>query len=85
LGGVLRPDGRISQASYRARLSLQPPANSRIRPEDIKRGLTFSIGIQTGRRSVLHFISKPIARLQRRVGPKVMGKKSRNSFPTYWN
>jgi adhesin transport system membrane fusion protein len=56
------PDGRSSQTYYRARLSLQLPAHSRIRPEDIKPGLTVSIDIQTGRRSVLHYIVKPIAR-----------------------
>ncbi|MFO0108013.1 MAG: HlyD family efflux transporter periplasmic adaptor subunit [Burkholderiales bacterium] len=56
------PDGRSSQTYYRAHLSLQLPANSRIRPEDIKPGLTVSVDIQTGRRSVLHFIGKPIAR-----------------------
>ncbi|WP_299510115.1 HlyD family efflux transporter periplasmic adaptor subunit [uncultured Limnohabitans sp.] len=56
------PDGRSSQTYYRARLSLQLPANSRIRPEDIKPGLTVSVDIQTGRRSVLHYIGKPIAR-----------------------
>lgn len=56
------PDGRSSQTYYRARLSLQLPAHSRIRPEDIKPGLTVSIDIQTGRRSVLHYIGKPIAR-----------------------
>jgi membrane fusion protein, adhesin transport system len=56
------PDGRSSQTYYRARLSLQLPPHSRIRAEDIKPGLTVSIDIQTGRRSVLHYIGKPIAR-----------------------
>ena len=56
------PDGRSSQTYYRARLSLQLPEHSRIRPADIKPGLTVSIDIQTGRRSVLHYIGKPIAR-----------------------
>lgn len=56
------PDGRSSQTYYRARLSLQLPEYSRIGPADIKPGLTVSIDIQTGRRSVLHYIGKPIAR-----------------------
>lgn len=56
------PDGRSSQTYYRARLSLQLPEHSRIRPEDIKPGLTVSIDIRTGRRSVLHYIGKPLAR-----------------------
>lgn len=56
------PDGRSSQTYYRARLSVQLPVHSRIRPEDIKPGLTVSIDIKTGRRSVLHYIGKPIAR-----------------------
>lgn len=56
------PDGRSSQTYYRARLSLQLPVGSRIRSDDIKPGLTATIDIQTGRRSVLHYIGKPIAR-----------------------
>jgi membrane fusion protein, adhesin transport system len=56
------PDGRSSQTYYRARLSLELPAGSRIRPDDIKPGLTATIDIQTGRRSVLQYIAKPITR-----------------------
>lgn len=56
------PDGRSSQTYYRARLTLQLPEHGRIRSADIKPGLTVSIDIQTGRRSVLHYIGKPIAR-----------------------
>ena len=56
------PDGRHSQTYYRARLSLQLPDASRIRSDDIKPGLIATIDIQTGRRSVLHYIGKPIAR-----------------------
>jgi adhesin transport system membrane fusion protein len=56
------PDGRSSQAYYRARLSLELPAHSRIRLEDIKPGLTVAIDIQTGQRSVLHYIGKPISK-----------------------
>ncbi len=56
------PDGRSNQTFYRARLSLDIPANSGIRLQDIKPGLTAAIDIQTGKRSVLHYIGKPIAR-----------------------
>ena len=55
-------DGRSSQTYYRARLSIQLPADSRLLPKDIKPGMTVSVDLRTGQRSVLHYIGKPIAR-----------------------
>jgi adhesin transport system membrane fusion protein len=56
------PDGR-SQVYYRAKVQLNPldPAQ-RIKPSDVKAGMTASLDILTGRRSLLTFITKPITR-----------------------
>ena len=55
-------DGR-SQIYYRAKVLIEtiPPGN-RIQTTDVKAGMTASLDILTGRRSVLTFITKPIAR-----------------------
>lgn len=56
------PDGRSTMLYYRARLRIELPPGSRIRPEDIKPGMTASVDLITGKRSVLHYIAKPITR-----------------------
>lgn len=56
------PDGR-SQVYYRAKVLLSDFAPSqRIQSTDVKAGMTASLDILTGRRSVLVFITKPIMR-----------------------
>ncbi len=56
------PDGRSTQLFYRARLRINIPEDSRIKPESIKPGMTVTVDLLTGRRSVLKYIFKPIAR-----------------------
>ncbi|MBD8051746.1 HlyD family efflux transporter periplasmic adaptor subunit [Limnohabitans radicicola] len=56
------PDGRSSQTYYRARLTMTVLPGHKIRPQDIKPGMTVTVDIQTGQRSILHYIAKPITR-----------------------
>jgi membrane fusion protein, adhesin transport system len=56
------PDGR-SQVYYRAKVQLNPlDPDQRIKTNDVKAGMTASLDILTGRRSLLTFITKPITR-----------------------
>lgn len=56
------PDGR-SQVYYRAKVRLNDFApGSRIQADHVKAGMTASLDIRTGTRSVLRFITKPIMR-----------------------
>jgi adhesin transport system membrane fusion protein len=56
------PDGR-SQVYYRAKVHLNDFApSSRIQADHVKAGMTASLDIRTGTRSVLRFITKPIMR-----------------------
>jgi adhesin transport system membrane fusion protein len=56
------PDGR-SQVYYRAKVLMKDFApTQRIQAKDVKAGMTASLDILTGRRSVLVFITKPIMR-----------------------
>ena len=57
--------GGQSQTYYRAQVSLIEDVlqnNGKINSLDLKQGMTASIDIKTGKRSVLHFIAKPIVR-----------------------
>tara|TARA_B110001469_G_scaffold28068_1_gene28733 strand:- start:197 stop:1492 length:1296 start_codon:yes stop_codon:yes gene_type:complete len=57
--------GGQSQTYYRAQVSLIEDVlqhNDKINRLDLKQGMTASIDIKTGKRSVLHFIAKPIVR-----------------------
>lgn len=55
-------DGR-SQIYYRAKVQIGAiPLTGRIQPADVKPGMTASLDILTGHRSVLTFITKPIVR-----------------------
>ena len=55
-------DGR-SQIYYRAKVEIHSiPTTGRIQPSDVKPGMTASLDILTGHRSVLTFITKPIVR-----------------------
>jgi adhesin transport system membrane fusion protein len=55
-------DGR-SQIYYRAKVQIGAiPPTGRIQPTDVKPGMTASLDILTGHRSVLTFITKPIVR-----------------------
>jgi membrane fusion protein, adhesin transport system len=55
-------DGR-SQIYYRAKVQIGAiPPTGRIQPSDVKPGMTASLDILTGHRSVLTFITKPIVR-----------------------
>lgn len=56
------PDGRTNQTYYRAKISIEIPAGSRILKSDIKPGMTVTIDLQSKPRSVLHYIIKPIIR-----------------------
>lgn len=56
------PDGRSNQLFYRARLRINIPEDSRIKPESLKPGMTVTVDLLAGRRSVLKYIFKPIAR-----------------------
>jgi membrane fusion protein, adhesin transport system len=56
------PDGR-SQVYYRAKVRLNDfDSKSRIHADYVKAGMTASLDIRTGTRSVLRFITKPIMR-----------------------
>lgn len=56
------PDGK-NQVYYRARITLDPMKDGgRIHPSDVKTGMTASLDIRTGKRSVLTFIAKPIVK-----------------------
>lgn len=55
------PDGR-SMVYYRARLRMHIPADSRIRASDLKPGMTVTVDLLTGKRSVLNYLTKPIHR-----------------------
>jgi adhesin transport system membrane fusion protein len=56
------PDGR-PQVYYRAKVMMKDFApTQRIQAQDVKAGMTASLDILTGRRSVLVFITKPIMR-----------------------
>jgi adhesin transport system membrane fusion protein len=56
------PDGR-SQVYYRAKVRLNDfDPSSRIQADHVKAGMTASLDIRTGTRSVLRFITKPIMR-----------------------
>lgn len=56
------PDGR-GQVHFRAKVQLQEfTSGQRIQANDIKAGMTASLDIRTGRRSLLTFMTKPIAR-----------------------
>lgn len=56
------PDGR-SQIYYRAKVQMDTPGpDHRIQLSDVKPGMTASLDILTGHRSVLTFITKPIVR-----------------------
>ena len=57
--------GGQAQTYYRAQVSLVEDGlqnNDKIASLDLKQGMTASIDIKTGKRSVLHFIAKPIVR-----------------------
>jgi len=55
-------DGR-AQVYYRAKVQLNDfTASNRIQAHQVKAGMTASLDIQTGQRSVLQFIAKPIMR-----------------------
>ncbi len=56
------PDGR-AQVYYRAKVQLMPfLPGQRIQANDVKAGMTASLDIRTGKRSLLTFIAKPITR-----------------------
>ena len=57
--------GGQAQTYYRAQISLAEDAlehNTKIGAQDLKQGMTASVDVKTGRRSVLQFIAKPIVR-----------------------
>lgn len=57
--------GGQAQTYYRAQVSLMKDVlqnNNKINTQDLKQGMTASIDIKTGKRSVLQFIAKPIVR-----------------------
>ena len=57
--------GGQAQTYYRAQVSLMEDVlqnNNKINAQDLKQGMTASIDIKTGKRSVLQFIAKPIVR-----------------------
>jgi adhesin transport system membrane fusion protein len=56
------PDGRSNASYYRARLAVVVPQDSRIQPADIKPGMTVTVDLKVGKRSVLNYLIKPIAR-----------------------
>jgi adhesin transport system membrane fusion protein len=56
------PDGRSNASYYRVRLEVVIPPNSRIQPTDIKPGMTVTVDLKVGKRSVLNYLVKPIAR-----------------------
>lgn len=54
-----------TQSYYRAQVALDwriSTATQRIRPQDIKPGMTATADVLTGQRSVLHYLAKPITR-----------------------
>lgn len=54
-----------TQTYYRAQVALSWSANgaaTRIRPQDIKPGMTATADVLTGQRSILHYLSKPVTR-----------------------
>lgn len=58
------PSGQ-PQTSYRGRIRLLPqslPQHQKLRSADIKPGMTATADIQVGRRTVLQYLTKPIAR-----------------------
>jgi membrane fusion protein, adhesin transport system len=57
------PTGQ-TQTYYRARVAIDWPTshNTRIKPQDIKAGMTATVDVITGQRSVLRYLFKPIAR-----------------------
>lgn len=54
-----------TQTYYRALVALDwraNPATQRIRPQDIKPGMTATADVLTGQRSILHYLAKPVTR-----------------------
>lgn len=54
-----------NQTYYRAQVALEwqdSPIAQRIRPSDIKPGMTATADVLTGQRTILHYLSKPVTR-----------------------